>query len=41
VKKDKILQTLDSQGGQTNNPVLYYEKFLDENDEPTCSLKII
>jgi hypothetical protein len=23
------------------NPALYDEKFVDENDEPTCSLKII
>jgi hypothetical protein len=31
---------LDSWGGQTN-PALYDKKFVDENDEPTCSLKII
>ena len=23
------------------NPAVYSEKFLDENDEPTCTLKII
>jgi hypothetical protein len=40
VKKDKFLLILDSCGGQTN-PALYNEKFLNENNEPTCSLKII
>jgi hypothetical protein len=37
VEKDKFLLILDSRGGQTN-PALY-DKFLDESDEPTCSLK--
>jgi len=27
--------------GQTNSPALYDEKLLDENDEPTCKLKVI
>jgi hypothetical protein len=40
VKKDKFLLILDSWGGQIN-PAIYDEKFVDENDEPTCSLKII
>jgi hypothetical protein len=40
VKKDKFLLILDSWGGQIN-PALYDKKFVDENDEPTCSLKII
>jgi hypothetical protein len=33
VKRDKFIQVLDSQGGQTNDPALYDKKFLDENDE--------
>jgi hypothetical protein len=41
VKKDKFLQILDCRGGQANNPELCEEKFLDEMDKPTCSLKII
>jgi hypothetical protein len=40
VKKDKFLLIIDSWGGQTN-PAIYNEEFLDENDEPTCTLKII
>jgi hypothetical protein len=35
-----FLLILDSWGGQIN-PALYDEKFVDENDVPTCSLKII
>jgi hypothetical protein len=38
VKEDKFLRTLDSLVGQTNNPALYDEKFLYENDGSTCSL---
>jgi hypothetical protein len=41
VKKDKFLQIADSWGGQTNIPAIYDEKFLNENNKPTCSLKII
>jgi hypothetical protein len=38
VKKEKIVfNLLIPQRGQTNNPALYSEKLLDEN-EPTCSL---
>jgi hypothetical protein len=33
VKKDKFLQILDFCGGQTNNPALYDDKFLDEIKE--------
>jgi hypothetical protein len=39
-KKDKFMPILDSWRGQTN-PSLCSEKFVNENDEPTCSLKII
>jgi hypothetical protein len=41
VKKDKFLQILYCRGGQANNPELCEEKFLDEKNKPTCSLKII
>jgi hypothetical protein len=40
VKKDKFKLDPDFWGGQTN-PSLYNEKFVDKNDESTCSLKII
>jgi hypothetical protein len=40
MKKCKFLKIIDSQGGQTN-PELNDEKFLDKNDVPICSLKII
>jgi hypothetical protein len=40
VKYDKFTLILDPWGGQTNL-ALYDEKFLNENYEPTCSLKII
>jgi hypothetical protein len=40
VNKYKFLLILDSWGGQIN-PAIYDEKFVDENDEPTCSLKTI
>jgi hypothetical protein len=38
-KEAKFMQTLDSWGGQSNMS-LYIEKFINENDEPTCSLKV-
>jgi hypothetical protein len=40
VKRDKFTLFLDSWGGQAN-PALNSEKFPDETDEPTCTLKII
>jgi hypothetical protein len=40
-RKVSFCEFLISGGGQMNNPALYDEKFLDKNDEPTCSLKII
>jgi hypothetical protein len=38
--EEKFLQIPNSQEGQTNNPSLY-NNFLNDNDERTCSLKII
>jgi hypothetical protein len=40
VKKDKFMLIRDSWGGQTNL-ALYDKRFLDENDEPTCSMKML
>jgi hypothetical protein len=40
VKKRKLMLIVGSWKGQTN-PALYGEKFLEENEEPTCSLKIV
>jgi hypothetical protein len=40
VKKDNFMLILESWGGQTN-PALYSKKFLDGNNELTCSLNII
>jgi hypothetical protein len=40
VKKDNFMLILESWGGQTN-PALYSKKFLDKNNELTCSLNII
>jgi hypothetical protein len=40
VKNDKSMLFLDSLGGQTH-PSLYDEKFVYENNEPICSVKII
>jgi hypothetical protein len=38
---DDAMQVVDYWGGQTNNPALYNKTFLNENDEPNYSLKII
>jgi hypothetical protein len=40
IKKNKFLLSIDSWGEQTN-PAIYNKKFSEENDEPTCTLKII
>lgn len=40
VENNKFLLILDSWGGQTNG-ALYDERFRDEDDEPTCTVKII
>lgn len=40
VQKNKFLLLIDSWDGQTN-VTMYDEIFMDEHDEPSCTIKII